>query len=163
MKKIMFLCTLFMMVICVDIMAEGWKPKEYRYEIVPVGVGSQGTTLIKVYSYVKNEKDAVEEAKENAVHGVLFEGVIGGNGVSAQPPLVKPEEKEMYQDFFNTFFESGRYLQFVSLSSDGIVSPNDRLKVGKLYKIGIIVSVNKAELRKYLESEGIIKKFGSSF
>ena len=151
------------MIACVAAIAGGKKTKEYRYEIVPMGVGSQGTTLIKVYSYAKSEKAAVELAKENAVHGVMFKGVVGGNGSSAQPPLVKPEEKEMHQDFFYDFFENGTYLQYVSLSSDGIVSSNDRLKVGNLYKIGIIVSVNKAELRKYLENEGVIKKFGSIF
>lgn len=162
MRKYMFMCLLFVMAASVA-MAGGKKTKEYRYEIVPVGVGSQGTVLIKVYSYAKNEKSAVELAKENAVHGVLFKGVVGGNGASAQPPIVKPEEKEMHQDFFNDFFLNGDYLQFVSLSSDGTVSSDDRLKVGNLYKIGIIVSVNKAGLRKYLENEGIIKKFGSVF
>ena len=162
MKKIFCLLLLFFMAANIAIVAGG-KKKEYRYEIVPVGVGSQGSLLIKVYSYAKNEKDAIELAKENAVHGVLFKGVVGGNGASAQPAIVKPEEKEMNQDFFDDFFKSGRYLQFVSLSSDGTVSSDDRLKVGNLYKIGIIVSVNKADLRKYLESEGVIKKFGSIF
>lgn len=162
MKKTLCLLLLFFMAANIAIVAGG-KKKEYRYEIVPVGVGSQGSLLIKVYSYAKNEKDAIELAKENAVHGVLFKGVVGGNGASAQPAIVKPEEKEMNQDFFDDFFKSGRYLQFVSLSSDGTVSSNDRLKVGNLYKIGIIVSVNKADLRKYLESEGVIKKFGSIF
>jgi len=162
MKKFFCLLLLFFMAANIVIVAGG-KKKEYRYEIVPVGVGSQGSLLIKVYSYAKNEKDAIELAKENAVHGVLFKGVVGGNGASAQPAIVKPEEKEKNQDFFDDFFKSGRYLQFVSLSSDGTVSPDDRLKVGNLYKIGIIVSVNKADLRKYLESEGVIKKFGSIF
>ena len=92
MKKTLCLLLLFFMAANIAIVAGG-KKKEYRYEIVPVGVGSQGSLLIKVYSYAKNEKDAIELAKENAVHGVLFKGVVGGNGASAQPAIVKPEEK----------------------------------------------------------------------
>ena len=137
--------------------------REFRYEIVSMGVGVQGTDLIKVYSYAKNEKDAVELAKQNAIHGVLFKGVAGTKGTASQPPLVKPQEKENHQDFFDDFFEHGTYQRYVSLSSDGIVDPKDRMKVGKEYKIGIVVSVNKADLRKYLESEGIIKGLGSMF
>ena len=37
------------------------------------------------------------------------------------------------------------------------------MKVGKEYKIGIIVSVNTTDLRRYLESEGIIKGFRNMF
>lgn len=163
MKKVLLLSILMMFVGVCTISAGKKEKKEYRYEIMPVGVGSQGSTLIKVFSYAKNEKAALELAKENAVHGVLFKGVAGGNGVAAQPALVKPEEKAAHEDFFENFFENGVYQRYVSLSSDGTASPDDRLKVGKLYKIGIIVSVNKADLRKYLETEGIIKKFGGIF
>ena len=163
MKKNISIFLLFALAFSLAVHAGGKKSKEYRYEIFPVGVGSQGTALIKVFSYARSEKEAIELAKENGVHGILFKGIVGGNGVSNQPPLVKPEEKEMNQDFFDKFFSSGAYLQYVSLSSDGTVSSGDRLKVGNLYKIGIIVSVNKSELRKYLESEGVIKKFGSIF
>ncbi len=137
--------------------------KEYNYELSPVGVGSQGTALIKVYSYAKNVKDATMLAKENAVHGILFKGIVGGQGVSSQRPLVSPAEKEAHEEFFEEFFNNGTYEQFVNLSNDGTIDPSDQRKVGKLYKIGVIVSVNKEELRKYLESQGIIKKLGSIF
>jgi hypothetical protein len=137
--------------------------EEYRYELVSMGVGSQGTDLIKVFSYVKKEKDATELAKRNAVHGVLFKGVAGTSGTASQPPLVKPLEKENHEDFFEAFFKNGTYQRYVTLSSDGTVDPKDRMKVGKEYKIGIIVSVNKDDLRKYLESEGITKGLGSFF
>lgn len=163
MKKILFLSLLMLLVGVTTSYAGKKQKKVYKYEIAPVGVGSQGSVLIKVFSYAKNEKAAKELAKENAVHGVLFKGIVGGNGVSAQPALVKPNEMDANEDFFDTFFEEGTYLRYVSLSSDGTVSADDRLKVGKEYKIGIVVSVNRADLRKYLESEGVIKKFGSIF
>ena len=164
MKKTIIL-SLFALAFCaVNVSAQKKKvSREFRYEIVSMGTGSQGTDLIKVYSYAKNEKNAIELAKENAVHGVLFKGIAGSNGTYSQPALVKPQEKDNNQDFFDAFFDNGTYQRYVSLSSDGTVDPKDRMKVGKEYKIGIIVSVNKADLRKYLESEGIIRGLGSMF
>ena len=164
MKKILLFSLLALFVGTVSVSAQKKKAaREFRYEIVSMGTGSQGSALIKVYSYAKKEKDALELAKQNAVHGILFKGVAGTNGTASQPALVKPQEKENNQDFFDSFFDNGDYQRYVSLSSDGIIDPKDRMKVGKEYKIGIVVSVNKADVRKYLENEGIIKGLGSMF
>lgn len=162
MKKIVFLSMLLLLVgaFTFGVEAKKKKKQEFNYEIAPMGVGTQGSTLIKVFCYAKKVDKAIELAKPNAVHGVLFKGVAGGNGSSAQPPLVKPDEYEKNVEFFDAFFENGTYESFVSLSSDGTIPAKDRLKVGKLYKIGIIVSVNKDGLRKYLEDAGVIKKLG---
>ena len=51
----------------------------------------------------------------------------------------------------------------MSESSDGNVAAEDRMKVGKEYKIGVIVSVFKDALRQDLESAGIIKGLSSGF
>ena len=49
--------------------------KIWRYEIEGVSQGSQGTYLpIGVWSYSKKPKVAIEQAKKNAVHGVIFRG-----------------------------------------------------------------------------------------
>lgn len=132
----------------------------YNYEVAPVSVGSQGSHLIKVYSYAKSQDKAMELGKKNAVHAVLFKGIPGGNGVSNQKPMVTPEQYATNKDFFDKFFEDGIFLRYVSLSNDGTISQQDRLKVGNMYKIGIVISVRKDDLRKYLENEGIIKKLG---
>ncbi len=135
---------------------------DYGYEMICQGVGIQGSNLVKVYSYGKTAKKAIEESKKNAVRGILFKGIVGGNGCSRQPAIVSYQEREANKDFFEDFFK-GEYLRFVHLTSDGSVSPKDRLKVGKYYKIGVIVSVNKTDLRKYLEERKVIKKLGSIF
>ena len=51
--------------------------KIWRYEIEGVSQGTQGTYLIKVWSYSKKPKVAIEQAKKNAVHGVIFRGYEG--------------------------------------------------------------------------------------
>lgn len=164
MKRVIIFSLIALLVGSLNVSAEKKKEKrEFRYEIVAMGTGSQGTALIKVYSYAKKEKDAVQLAKMNAVHGVLFKGIAATSGTAKQPALVKPQEQENNQDFFENFFDNGTYQRYVSLSSDGVVDPQDRMKVGKEYKIGIIVSVNTTDLRRYLESEGIIKGFRNMF
>jgi hypothetical protein len=140
--------------------------REWRYEIECAAVGSEGTYLIKVWSYSKNPKVAVAQAKKNAVHGIIFKG-FGGNGKGCTPqrPLANNPNIEMEkQDFFDEFFaDGGKYMKFVYESSDGNIDAADRLKVGKEYKIGMIVSVQKDLLRQDLEAAGIIRGLSSGF
>jgi len=54
-------------------------------------------------------------------------------------------------------------LKFVTLVNNGAIASEDRIKIGKEYKIGVIVSVNVAALRKDLEDAGIIKSLSNGF
>lgn len=140
--------------------------KAWRYEIECVGIGKDGTYLIKVWSYSKNPTIATTQAKKNAVHGIIFKGFSGGGqGCTPQRPLASnPNLEDEKADFFEPFFEEGgRYMKFVSESSDGNVDAADRVKVGKEYKIGVVVSVHKDALRKDLEAAGIIRGLSSGF
>ncbi len=159
MRKIL----LFLLMCVMSLNASAKDKNEFRYEVVPVAVGTEGTALIKVYSYAKSQKKAIELGKKNAVHAILFKGIPGGNGVYATPPMVKPAIQAANQDFFDQFFKNGDYLRFVTLSSDGLVDPEDMLRVGSDYKIGVIFAVSKNELRKYLEDNGIIQSLGNMF
>jgi hypothetical protein len=137
----------------------------WRYEIEAVQTGVQGTYLIKVWSYSKKPEVATEQSKKNAIHGVIFKGFTGIAGVPGQSPLANNVNLEDEKaDFFKPFFsEGGKYMKFVSSSNDGAVAAEDRMKVGKEYKIGLIVAVNVAELRKDLENAGVIKSLSSGF
>lgn len=139
--------------------------RNWVYEIDPVGVGTQGTYLIKVWSYSKKPVVAIEQAKKNAVHGIIFKGFTGISGVPGQRPLTTNPNLEVEQaEFFRNFFnDGGKYMKFVNITNDGTVAAEDRLKVGKEYKIGVVVSVNVAGLRKDLEDAGIIRSLNSGF
>lgn len=138
---------------------------EWRYEIEAVNVGVQGTYLIKAWTYSKKPDLAIEQAKKNAVHGIIFKGFAGKQGVPGQKPLVSNVNLEEEKgDFFKPFFkDGGKYMKFVTISNDGNVGAGDRLKVGKEYKIGVLVSVNVSELRRDLEDAGIVKGLGAGF
>jgi hypothetical protein len=134
-----------------------------NYEVECMGTGMDGTQLIKVWGFGKNPEDAIYQARKNAVHAVIFKGIITGKPGCMQRPLVtKPGADVQHADFFNNFFsDGGSYLRFVSQAGDGSV---ERIKIDKkTYKIGVVVSVMHAQLRRELETAGIIPKLGQGF
>ncbi|MDX2190805.1 MAG: hypothetical protein SFY32_13165 [Bacteroidota bacterium] len=137
----------------------------YRYELECVGTGVDGTYLIKVWNYSKRSKVAIKEAKRNAVHGVIFKGFGAGENCQSQKPLASsPGIEEQSKDYFTDFFsDNGKYQKFINVSGDGSIASEDILKVGKEYKIGIVVSVMKDALRAELEQAGVIKGLSSGF
>ncbi len=139
--------------------------KEWRYELEAVGVGTQGTYQVKVWSYSKKVKIAIEQAKKNAVHGIIFKGVAGSGRTPGQRPLANnPNIEQEKHRFFDKFFQDGgKYLKFVTLTNGGAVGPGDTIKIGREYRVGVIVSVNVSALRKDLEDAGIIKGLASGF
>ncbi|MEI7596369.1 MAG: hypothetical protein WCK02_11525 [Bacteroidota bacterium] len=137
----------------------------WRYEIEAVKTGIQGSYLIKVWSYSKKPEVAIEQAKKNAVHGIIFKGFVGSQSVPGQKALtnnvnLEEEKSEFFKEFFK---DGGKYMKFVSLSTDGAIAAEDRMKIGKEYKVGVVVSVNVAALRKDLEDAGIIKSLSAGF
>lgn len=168
---------LFILVLVVPVLGFSQKKKqkqanketeEWRYEIEVVDEGAQGTCLIKVWSYSAKPEIAKNQAKKNAVHGVLFKGVPGtkDNTIPARKPLVKDAKTiEECKDFFTEFFkDGGDYMRYVTLTNDGAVAAGDVMKVGKKeYKVGVIVSVRYDDLKKLLEEKGIRKKLGAGF
>lgn len=137
----------------------------WRYEIEAVNTAVQGSYLIKVWSYSKKPVVAAEQSKKNAVHGIIFKGFAGKQGVPGQKPLASnPNLENEKADFFKAFFsDGGKYMKFVTLSGDGSVAAEDRIKIGSEYKVGVIVTVNVAGLRKDLEEAGVVKSLGSGF
>jgi len=143
---------------------------QWRYEIEAVGTGTQGTYQIKVWSYSKNPETAIEQAKKNAIHGIIFKGFPDKDRVKGQKALAQSSNLEQKkEDFFKDFFKNGgKYLKFVTLANNGAIAPGDRILVSKKfgqkeYKIGVVISVNVAALRKDLEASGIIKGLGNGF
>ena len=134
-----------------------------NYEVECMGTGMDGTQLIKVWGFGKKPDDAIYNAKKNAVHAVIFKGIMGGKpGCMTRPLISKPGVEEQHREYFNSFFsDGGRYLNFVSQTGDGKV---DRIKVSnKDYKVGVIVAVMHSQLRAELEAAGILKELSRGF
>lgn len=164
MKKIKFItCFVF---ILISFLSNAQKKDdkrtmEWRYEVECAGIGTDGTYLLKVFTYSSKKNLPMEQAKKNAVHAVLFKGFPGNKdtGCYTQKPIcTNPNIEFEKREFFDTFFaDGGKYMKYVFDSSDGHIDANDRMKVGKEYKTGILVSIAKDGLRKDMEAAGVIR------
>ena len=135
----------------------------YNYEVETVGVGTEGTTALKVWAYGKTVDKAVMMAKKCAVAACIYRGLPASTYALATPALC-PEPDKKWEDFFEDFFDDGgEYLNYVNLTSDGDPSGQDRLKMKGGYKVGVYVQVLYDRLRKDLEEKGVIKSMDSWF
>jgi len=139
--------------------------REWRYEIEAENTATQGSYLVKLWTYAHSVADAERQTKKNAVHGVLFKGFPTKGRVKGQKPLVRNKNAlEEHKAFFAEFFEDGgEYARFVTVVHSNEVKAGDVVKVGEEYKVGYIVSVQASELRKYLEQNEIIETLDSGF
>ncbi len=164
MRKI--LLSLLVVAMCAPVFA-GAKKKadkdtnQFRYEIECAGNAIQGTYLVKVWSYSKKAAVAENQCRKNAVHGVIFKGYGGGQGCVSQRPLApQPGIETQYKDYFDSFFANGgEFQKYASI----IGGTTETVRVGNEYKVGVVVSVRKDDLRKALEAAGILRKLNSGF
>jgi hypothetical protein len=134
---------------------------QFRYEIECGGNAIQGTYLVKVWTYSKTASVAENQCRKNAIHGVIFKGYGGGQGCVSQRPMAnQPGIENQYKDYFDQFFANGGEFQKYASMMEGTT---EIVKVGREYKVGVIVSVRKDDLRKALEAAGILKKLNSGF
>lgn len=175
MKKIvLFITLLFFTIGTISAQSKRNKKKadietaKWNYDIECIGEAQAGVYSLKVYSILRDESLARVQASKNAVHAVIFQGINAqGTKCSKKPALARsPSLETEFEEFFNVFFESkgqkdlnnfSKYVQVI----DGVT---DRMKVSKKeYRIGTLVTVNVALLRKRLEKENIIKSLDSGF
>lgn len=166
MKKLVLLTTCLLLACSVS--AAGKKQKldddtyRFRYDIEYSKTAADGMVMVKVWSYSKRADLATEQCRKNAVHGVLFKGYAASTASASQKPLIKDASIESTKaDYFAEFFsDSGPYMRYVSAVIDGSTEVR---KVGKEYKVGVVVTVNKDMLRKHLEDAGIVKGLATGF
>lgn len=168
-KKVGFITIALLLMISVAGFAQSKKEKKMagfvigNYEVECMGTGMDGTQLVKVWGFGNKPEDAAYQARKNAVHAMIFKGINGGKpGCMTRPLVTKPGAEVQHADYFNAFFSNGgHYLNFVSQTGDGTM---DRIKIDKKqYKVGVVVAVKHAELRRELETAGIIQRLGSGF
>lgn len=161
-----FLLSLLVVAMCMPVWA-GAKKKadkdtnQFRYEIECAGNAIQGTYLVKVWTYSRKAAVAENQCRKNAVHGVIFKGYGGGQGCVSQRPMANtPGVETQYSEYFNRFFaDGGEFQKYASI----MPGTTETVKVGKEYKVGVVVSIRKDDLRRALEAAGIIKGLNNGF
>ena len=135
--------------------------KIQNFDVEFVRTGKDGTTLFKVRSIGRNSEQAIVNAKSDAIKAILFRGIPNSDLVN---PLISSNEIiEKNDNFFQLFFKNEKYLDYLINSNEDNILGEDRIKVDGKYIIGLIVSVNKKQLREYLENNNIINKLSTGF
>jgi hypothetical protein len=139
------------------------RTRNWQYESICSESGGTGSSyLLQVTSYVGDPRLALNQAKKNAIHAVLFKGVAGNNlGCTAKEPLI---ENGIYNDnfeYFEDFFYNTRQYNQFATSPSGSAESSEKLK-RKMNRVTFIISVNVDELRKKLEYDKIIVPLGDA-
>jgi hypothetical protein len=125
-----------------------------------LNVELDGSITVRITGEGRNRFDAKEQARKNAVYNVLFKGVQVEN--QRNTPLTRPlilevNAEERHAEFFAAFFaDGGKYKDFVSMN-DRKDHTNEKVKKDIQVGWSLTVRIKRAELKKYLEEEGIIK------
>ncbi|WP_297868458.1 hypothetical protein [uncultured Flavobacterium sp.] len=130
-------------------------PSSYSAEVSFVAKEEQGTITVRSNGFGKNEKEAIKDAQKNAFNVLLFKGLPG---TEINVPLVSNEyeAKNSHKDYFDNLFENGGLFKYLMVNSSESVP----VKVKGGYSTSLVLKINYNSLRKDLEQNGVIRKFG---
>jgi hypothetical protein len=116
---------------------------------------AQGTIAVKSTGYGKDRPSAVADAQINAFSILLFKGIPG---TELNVPLVdnEAEARSKKADYVKRLLEQGYYKSFMMSSTES----SNLIKVRGGKKISVDIKINYNSLRKDLEQNGVVRKFG---
>lgn len=116
---------------------------------------AQGTIAVKSTGYGKNQVNAVADAQKNAFKVLLFKGIPGSE---LNIPLIENEieANSKHSDYFNKLFDEGYYKSFMMSSTES----SNLINMKGTKKISVDIKINYNSLRKDLEQNQLIRKFG---
>lgn len=139
---------------------------DYEVSLATENIAStSGFKVFKVWSFAKKRDAITQEINmANAIHALLFKGLAAADaGNQGNVPALVPDGYESHREYFDLFFQSGEFKQFIQATSRGAQQAGDVVKVGKRYKVGMLVQVNLNALRKRLEKDGIAESAKNIF
>lgn len=119
--------------------------------------GKDGTITMRAIGIGVNTEDAIYDAEKNAMNVLLFRGLPESEQKLALIGTNEVEEKNKHKDYFNKFYSEKRYKTFIMSS----IPTSDLIKhKGGKKSIATDIKINLVALRKDLEQNNIIRKFG---
>jgi hypothetical protein len=166
MKKILLFIAAALMIGGTAMAKDDVPDYDYELSLAKENVAAtSGFKVFKVWSFGKKKETLTQEiGMRNAIHGLLFKGLAAADvGSQGNVPALVPDGYDSHKEYFDVFFANGEFKQFIQLTSRGAQQAGDVVKVGKKYKVGLLVQVNLSALRKRLEKDGIIESAKGMF
>ncbi len=138
-------------------MASSCSPKLYPYspEVNYLYKESQGTIAVRSSGFGKNRIEAIADAERSAFKTIMLFGLPG---TELNVPIIENGDQMMKnkKKYFTEFFDESKYRNFVMSS----IESSDLMKVKGGKKLTVDIKINYNSLRKDLEQNQIIRKFG---
>lgn len=136
-----------------------------NFDVTCLGTDLDGSQTLRAFGKGKDKAQAIEQARKNALHAVIFKGITSGTGECNKRPLItEVNAEEKYETYFNKFFkDGGEYQRFTSLedekfSKSGGSSSRIKAADSTIENWGITVRVDRAGLKTKLIEDSIIKE-----
>ena len=131
----------------------------HTFETECLGVELDGSQTLKAWGTGRNKKDAVEQAKKNAVRDVIFKGnFTGSKDCFEKPLLLEVNAQEKYANYFNTFFrDGGEFINYISMEDERKHARIADSRNKDQSKYSVVVRVKREELKEKLIKDGILK------
>lgn len=131
--------------------------QKYMHSGVNLLSENDGTITVRSIGLGKNKKEAITKAEQNAIKVLLFRGLPSSQQNESILPINESEAISVYDRYFEEFFNEGRYRTFI-MSSIPIGSFSKNGKTER--EIPVDVKINLKALKRDLEAQGVIRKFG---
>jgi hypothetical protein len=128
------------------------KLQPYSGEVNFLSKEAIGTITVKSIGNGKNQNDAIMDAEKNAFYVILFKGIPG---TDLNVPLIENEDevKSKHASYLKYLFDDTNYKSY-------IMSSSNLIKIKKNKKISLNIKINYNSLRKNLEQNQVVRKFG---
>lgn len=129
-----------------------------QFETTCLGVEEDGSQTVRAWGLGRNKRDAVDQAKKNAVRDVIFSGIrSGADGCNMRPLLNEVNARERHEDYFNKFFkDGGEYKKYVSDADEKRHSKDKKVNSINV-RYGVTLRVMRTQLKEHLQKDGLIK------
>ena len=119
--------------------------------------GNNEVITLRAIGFGFNTEDAIQDAEKNAFNVILFRGLPGSEVKVGLVGTNETTQIEKNQDYFLKFFKGQRYKTFVMSS---IPTSDLIIKKGSKKSIAVDIKINVVALKRDLEQNNIIRKFG---
>jgi hypothetical protein len=115
-----------------------------------------GTITVRSIGVGKNKTEALNNAEQSVFYTILYRGMPGATEKNALIDIPESEAEKKFSNYLDAFFDN-RYQTFVTT----VVQNGDVMKEKHGKKsISIDVTINYTALKKDLEDNQVIRKFG---
>jgi hypothetical protein len=153
MKVNLFYC----LIGCAILIASGCSPKLYTNspEVNFLYKEAQGTIAVRSTGFGKNRIEAIADAERSAFKTIMLFGLPG---TELNVPMIENGHQMMEnkKKYFTEFFDEFKYRNFIMSS----IESSKLMRVKGTKRVTVDIKINYNSLRKDLEQNQIIRKFG---